>query len=459
MQIYNTLTREKEEFQPREKGKVKMFVCGPTVYDYIHIGNARTFVFFDVAAKYLKYKGYEVDYVQNITDIDDKIINRAKAEGKSWEEISEYYFEEFRKDALALGITSPRYIKASDSIEEVKRQVKALKSKGSIYLIENDGWYFDLKTFPEYGKLSGRTAEMADDAVSRIDENDKKRNRGDFCVWKLSKPEEPFWPDEELGAGRPGWHIEDTAITEKEFGPQYDIHGGGQDLIFPHHEAEIAQQESASGQKPFVKYWMHAGFLVSKDKKMSKSEGNFETVSELLKKYSKETLRFYLLSGYYRSSLQFSGEILDQVDAAIQRIAQIRLLLLSVRNETGEKINLDTVRKDFYNAIDNDFNISEALGNIFTLIKQVNPLLVQGSIAKQSAEDVEKFLIEVNDLFNIIPEKYGSVPPQGIYELNDKREKLREAGNYEEADKIRAQIEEMGYKIEDTIYGPLITKL
>src|SRR3989344_5285411 len=282
MRINNTLTKQKEEFVPRENKKVKMFVCGPTVYDYIHIGNARTFVFFDVVAKYLRHSGYQVQYIQNITDIDDKIITRAKEINEDPLVFAKKYEEIFLEDMKALKVTAvtdyDQYARATDHIDEVVGQVKKLIEKGHAYLIEGDGYYFDLSTFPDYGKLSGRTVEMAEDAVSRVDENPDKRNRGDFTLWKFFKEGEPFW-ETKLGKGRPGWHIEDTAITEKYFGPQYDLHGAGQDLIFPHHEAEIAQQESASGIKPFVKYWMHSAFLVNKEKKMSKSLGNFMSLN------------------------------------------------------------------------------------------------------------------------------------------------------------------------------------
>lgn len=321
MQLYNTLTKTKEKLIPRDSKKIQMFVCGPTVYDYVHIGNARTFVFFDVVAKYLRSQKYEVDYIQNITDIDDKIIARAKEAGREPLEYAKEYYEIFKEDMGGLGIDSPRYIPATEHIEQVIKQVKTLIDKKHAYLIDGDGWYFDLSTFKNYGKLSGRTALMADDAVTRIDENSKKKNKGDFCLWKLSKEGEPSW-ESELGKGRPGWHIEDTSITEHFFGPQYDIHGGGQDLIFPHHEAEITQQESASGKKPFVKYWMHAAFLVNKNQKMSKSLGNFETARELLKKYPKEVLRFYLLSSHYRSPLDYSDTMFNQSQAAVMRISE-----------------------------------------------------------------------------------------------------------------------------------------
>ena len=463
IKISNTISGKKEEFAPMEGKKVRMFVCGPTVYDYAHIGNARTFVFFDVVVKYLRYRGYDVDYIQNITDIDNKIINRAKQENKTWKDVADFYFEKFKEDAEALGITGPRYAKATDYIEEVKKQVKTLASKGNVYLINGDGWYFDLKTFSEYGKLSGRNSEMADDAISRIDESESKRNKGDFVVWKsVDKSEAGYWDDNELGYGRPGWHIEDTAITEKEFGPRYDIHGGGQDLIFPHHEAEISQQCSAANIKPkdFVRYWMHTGFLVNKERKMSKSLGNFMTVRELLRKYSKEILRFYLLSGHYRSPLDYSDKTLRQSAAAMQRISEFKRSLEKADGKGENIINnidINESERKFFSALDEDFNIPEALGYLFGLIKTFNLPLRTGVVNRESAQSALEFMNKVDIILGIIPIEHENTPSD-VIKLVTKREKLREENKYEEADKIRAQIEDLGYKVEDTVYGPLVVR-
>ena len=274
LKLYSTLSRKREIFKSIKKGKVNLFVCGPTVYDYAHLGHAKTYIQFDIIVKYLRYKGYKVFYLQNITDIDDKIIKRANEEKVDWKEIVKKYKEEYLEDMKNLGVDSiDKYANATDYIPEIISQVKRLIDKGIAYKI-SDGYYFDLTKFKEYGKLAKRKTEQAEDAVSRIDENPEKRNKGDFCLWKFKKENEPFW-ESELGEGRPGWHIEDTAITEKELGSQYDIHGGGLDLIFPHHEAEIAQMESISGKKPLVRYWMHIGFLKTKNRKMSNSSGNF----------------------------------------------------------------------------------------------------------------------------------------------------------------------------------------
>lgn len=463
MKITNTLTKQKEELVPRYGKKIKMFVCGPTVYDYIHIGNARTFVFFDVVAKYLRHRGYEVDYIQNITDIDDKIIQRAQENNRDPLEWAKEYEEKFLQDMKDLGITSVnRYARATDHIKQVVKQVKTLINKGNAYLIENEGWYFDLKTFPEYGKLSKRTAQMADDAASRIDESEKKRNVGDFVLWKLSKPDEPAW-DMELGKGRPGWHIEDTAITEHYFGSQYDLHGGGQDLIFPHHEAEITQQESASEKKPFVKYWMHVAFVVrrlaDKEQKMSKSLGNFETPHDLINKYSPESLRFYLLSAHYRTPLDYSEKLLNQSAAAVRRIKEFndKLVLVSFEGEDNLAKDIEAAENKFYNSMDDDFNTAMAFGAVFELINKINPFLVSNTLNKNSAGEVSKFLSQIDKILGIIPKKEEKIPEK-IAKLVDQREKHRQDKNFTEADKIRAQIEDLGWKIEDTIYGSLVIK-
>ncbi len=462
MQITNSLTKQKEELTPRQDKQVQMFVCGPTVYDYIHIGNARTFVFFDVVAKYLRFKGYEVDYIQNITDIDDKIIQRAAENNRNPLDWAKEYEKYFLQDMANLGVTGiSKYARATDHIDQVVKQVKTLIDKGHAYLIEGDGYYFDLSTFPEYGKLSGRTAVMADDAISRIDESIKKKNAGDFALWKFSKPGEPAW-DTELGKGRPGWHIEDTAITEHYFGPQYDIHGGGQDLIFPHHEAEITQQESASGLKPFVKYWLHVAFLINKEQKMSKSLGNFETVHNLLSKYSPEALRFYLLSAHYRTPLDYSEKLLNQSAAAVRRIKEfINKLTLSQGENIYEKPireSLDKTRKDFEKAMDDDFNTPNAIAEIFGLIRGVNSLQGINSLPIKVAEEIIRFFKEIDSIFGIIPKKEEKIPEE-IAKLVEQREKHRKEKNFAEADKIRVQVESLGYKIEDTVYGPLIIRL
>ena len=447
--------------------KVQMFVCGPTVYDYIHIGNARTFVFFDVVAKYLRYRGYDVNYIQNITDIDNKIIERAQKEGLDPLEYAKKYNDIFKEDMKTLGVTSPEYKNATDHIPEVIKQIQTLLGKGNAYVIENDpfnnlgagGIYFDISTFPDYGKLSGRTAGMADDAVSRIDDSDKKRNRGDFALWKFPQEDDPVWSFEtgnylgvndgrpafgKTSAGRPGWHIEDTAITEKYFGSQYDIHGGGQDLIFPHHEAEIAQQESASGLKPFVKYWLHVGFLINKGEKMSKSAGNFDAVNELLKKYPKEVLRFHLLSGHYRSPLNYGDQSLKQAEENINRVNIFwNELGLADGNEDAEN-EIKRSQDKFFEAMDNDFNTPDAFAAIFELIRTLNPKLK--SLDKKSIEKIKTFFEEIDSMIGIIPH---IATPDEIGKLIEKMDNLRKEKKYEESDKIRKDLESKGYILQN----------
>ncbi|MEK9171993.1 MAG: cysteine--tRNA ligase, partial [Patescibacteria group bacterium] len=323
IKLHNTLTGKLEEFKPIEPGAVKMFVCGPTVYDFSHIGHGKTYTQFDIIVRALRYVGYQVTYIVNITDIDDKIIKRASERKMEPNILAEEYETTYVEDMGVLNNTSvDKYARAHDYIPEIISQVERLVEKGLAYKI-SDGYYFDTKGFGDYGKLSGRSTLKAGDSVSRIDENPEKKNPGDFCLWKFKKEGEPTWPAS-LGDGRPGWHIEDTAITETEFGPQYDIHGGAIDLIFPHHEAEIAQMESISGKKPLVKYWLHTGFLNIKSEKMSKSLGNFLTIREILEKgISPLALRYYFLTAHYRSPMDFSWEGLKAAENAYRKLKEI----------------------------------------------------------------------------------------------------------------------------------------
>lgn len=461
MKLLDTLSGEKKEFIPREKGKVNLFVCGPTVYDLSHIGHAKTYVFFDVLAKYLRYLGFEVFYLQNITDIDDKIIARAKEEKKDPLELAENFKKEYLSDMESLGINGvTKYAQATEYISQIVNQVKILKEKGFAYLIDGEGYYFDLSKFPDYGKLSGRTMETAEDSISRIDENVKKRNKGDFALWKLSASDSESGWITKIGRGRPGWHIEDTAITETYFGFQYDIHGGAIDLKFPHHEAEIAQQESASGQKPLVNYWLHTGFLTVGGQKMAKSLANFITIRDVLKKYDKKTVRLYLLSVHYRSPLDYGDRALDQARSAGEKMADFlsRLDIAGgAENMESDRILKEAVQK-FASSMDDDLNTPEALSAIFSLIRKLNPFIVKNEISRSQAENIKKFFRQIDLLLDIVPEPKTANIPQEINELVEKREELRIGKDWPEADKIRKQIEKVGYKIDDTVYGPLIRR-
>lgn len=465
IRFFNTLTKKIEEFKPRENGKVQMFVCGPTVYDYIHIGNARTFVAFDAIAKYLRHRGLEVFFLQNITDIDDHIINRARELGTEPSAVAAKYEKEFMADIQALNATAVDiYARATDYIDAIIKQVKILLDKGFAYEIA-DGIYFDLSKFPEYGKLSGRTTLQADDAVSRIDENPDKRNTGDFVLWKRSKEGEPRWSAPWFD-GRPGWHIEDTAITETFFGPQYDLHGGGRDLIFPHHEAEIAQQEAASGKAPFVRYWLHTGFLEMKAAKMSKSIGNFSTARDMLKEYTPEVLRLFLLSPHYRSPLDFSDAALRQAEAGVMRIGELlqRIDFLESKGmlslEIAPELNaqLEKFKTQIEEALDDDFDTPRAVALLFDLIHLGNQHLDAETMSGEAGKKILEIFSIFDTVFGIVPKTFTGLPPS-VKKLVAERQKAKDEKNFPLADQLRQKILNLSYQIDDTPYGPLVKKL
>ena len=442
IQFYNTLTRKKEVFRPIKSKKVNLFVCGPTVYDFSHIGHAKTYVQFDIIVKYLRYLKYKVFYLQNITDIDDKIIAKAKEEKKDWKIISRKYEEEFLKDMAALGMNSVnKYARATDYIKEIQGQVKRLINKKIAYKI-SDGYYFNLKKFKEYGKLARRKHEEAEDAVSRIDENKEKINKGDFCLWKFSKKDEPSWKSN-LGVGRPGWHIEDTAITEKEFGSQYDIHGGAVDLIFPHHEAEIAQMESISGKKPLVRYWLHTAFLNLNKEKMAKSKGNFITIREALQKYDEKVVRYFFASNHYRTPINFSFESLEQSRNALERINNF---VLNLKNSRGkDDLNLiKRTKEDFIKAMNDDFNTPVAFSIIFNFINEVNK--------KGGGKKSYNLMLEFDKIFNILTIKEKKISAE-IKKLILERERARKKKDFRKADEIRERLKKQGIILEDTDKG------
>jgi cysteinyl-tRNA synthetase len=460
IKVYNSLSRKKEVFEPLKRNRVKLFVCGPTVYDNSHIGHARTYISFDVIARYFKYRGFSVFYLQNITDIDDKIIKRASEIGSKPLDLAKKFEKRYLEDMKILGVENVNfYAHATEHIPEIIAQIETLVEKGFAYETEN-GVYFDESQYLEFGKLSNRKIEELN--VHRINHDTSKRNPGDFVLWK-KKDEEPFW-DSPWGKGRPGWHIEDTAITEEYFGPQYDIHGGGLDLIFPHHEAEIAQMESASGMKPMVRYWMHTGFLNVKREKMSKSLGNFITIQDLLKEYPPEVFRFFVLSTHYRSPIDFSQEILKQSQNGLKRIYKLmetlEELLESDLSESGEndleldKILLET-RKKFLEAMDNDLNTPLALSSIFDFIRKVNRDINQSKVSKNSLNSIKNLLIEFGDIFGFnfsrkeVKENDKEFNQELIDILIDVREKLREKKEWELADNIRSKMGDLDIILED----------
>lgn len=445
--LYNTLTRKKETFKPIKKNKVNMFVCGPTVYDFPHIGHAKTYIQFDIIVKYLRYLKYDVFYLQNITDIDDKIIKRAKQFKITPHELAKKYEKIYHEDEKQLGINSvTKYARATDYIKQILKQVKTLLDKGYAYKIK-EGYYFDLSKFKDYGKLSKTKVKESEQAVTRIDESVNKKNKADFCLWKFSKPNEPVWKTE-LGDGRPGWHIEDTAITETEFGPQYDLHGGAVDLIFPHHEAEIAQMESASGKKPLVRYWIHTGFLNIEGKKMAKSLKNFITVREALKKYDSKVLRYLFASVHYRSRIDFSEKSLEQAKSVLDKLNNF-LIYVKDKKDIGKK--LDKFKKEFFKHMNNDINTPLAFATLFDLVNYCFKEDVGG-------KKVIDFFLDIDNIFNILTAKEEKVPKE-ILDLVKEREKARNEKNYDLADNIREKIKKKGYYVDDTEKGSIVKKL
>ncbi|MDW8279958.1 MAG: cysteine--tRNA ligase [bacterium] len=471
IKIFNTLS-QKLEFLPSKK-EINLFVCGPTVYDLSHLGHARTYIFFDFFVKFLKKQGYKVNYIQNITDVDDKIINRAKIENKNPLDISKYFTKLYLKDMKDLEINSVSiYAPATKFISQIVKQVEILIQKGYAYQID-DGYYFNIKKFKNYGKLSRRTIEQAEDALSRIDDSIKKINRGDFCLWKFPSQEkkeqlnslfknkkfavldyEPFW-NTKIGWGRPGWHIEDTAIAMYYFGNQYDIHGGGIDLKFPHHEAEIAQAESISSKKPYVKIWMHTGQLMINNQKMSKSLNNFITINDFLKQYKPIVLRFLVLMHDWSSPLNYSSKTIQTALGGLQLIFETQKKLeLIIKNKKFGKIKISIQKQinNFNKALNNNLKTPEALSYIFEIIKIINTNLLK--INKQSAKLIKKQLQNALSVLslNIIEPKI----PLKIKALIDKREKLRINKQFMQADALRNKIFELGYIIEDSPVGPIV---
>lgn len=455
--IYNTLTRTKEPFTPLDEGRVRMFVCGPTVYDYSHIGHARTYIAFDVIARVLRRAGMPLEYLVNITDIDDKIIARAKESGREFADVAKEFEEAYYEDMELLGIDSvSKYARASDHIPEIIDQIKALEEKGYAYQTST-GVYFRVEKFEDYGKLSHQNISEIKSGA-RVEADEEKEHPADFVLWKAEKPGEPSW-DSPWGKGRPGWHIEDTALTYSIFGPQYDLHGGALDLIFPHHESEIAQNEAAYDIKPFVKVWMHAGFLNIRGEKMSKSLGNFTTIRDIIKHISPEGFRLFVLQAHYRSPIDFDDQLLLQAKASLERIVGFRDRLEAL--EPGEGANIGSRLQEAQEAFDaallDDFDTPKALAVLFDLIRDTNPHIEAGTLSQAEQNRLLGFLRDVHGVLGIIPAPQLSAPPE-LVALAEKREELRADKKFDEADAIRDQLAEQGWEIEDTDKGPRLVK-
>ena len=462
MKIYNTLTRRKEEFVPIEEGKVKMYVCGPTVYNFFHIGNARPFVVFDTMRKYLEYRGYKVKFVQNFTDVDDKIINRAKEEGISAGEVSEKYIEEYYKDAAALNVKKANvHPKVTETMEDIIKFVEELIEKGYAYESEGDV-YYRARKFEGYGKLSGKNI---DDLISgaRIAVGEKKEDPLDFALWKARKEESEIAWESPWGMGRPGWHIECSAMSKKYLGKTIDIHAGGEDLQFPHHENEIAQSEACNGQC-FANYWMHNGYINIDGVKRSKSLGNFKTVRDLLQHYDGEVLRFLILSGHYRGPIDFGPDILTQSQNGLARMrnAKSNLKHLIATGEgtmtDAEKEALagfDKYRTQFVEVMDDDLNTADAISAVFELVTAINTAVKDGATKEfaQKALDVLMELTTVLGLLQQDPEEAAEEIEPEVQALIDERQAARKAKDFARADEIRDQLKAMGITLKDTPQG------
>lgn len=463
MLIYNTMTRKKEEFVPIKEGTVNIYACGPTVYNYIHIGNARPICSFDVLRRYLKYKGYKVKYVQNFTDVDDKIIKKANEEGVPSAEISEKYIAEYKKDAHGLNVMDADvHPKVTESMDIIIDIVKTLVDKGFAYESNGDV-YFRTTKFKDYGKLSKMPIEDLK-AGARINVSEQKEDPLDFAVWKAAKPGEPYW-DSPWGKGRPGWHIECSAMSRYHIGNTIDIHCGGQDLIFPHHENEIAQSEAATGCT-LANYWVHNGYINVDNQKMSKSLGNFFTAREVAEKYGYEVVRYMMVQAHYRSPINYCVELLESCKASLERLYNCRNTLDSaINNAKSGSISKETAelfekrRKQFTDAMDDDLNTADAISAVFELVRDLNTMSADKEVSKEQLEAGASLFDELTDILGLMynRNKEEEIPAE-ILELAKQRQEARKEKNFALADELRNKIADMGYIIEETRQGTKIKK-
>lgn len=460
MKIYNTLTRQKEEFVPIEKGKAKIYACGPTVYNFIHIGNARMFCVFDVLRRYLAYRGFEVTFVQNFTDVDDKIIKKANEEGRPSIEISERYIEEYKKDALGMNVMPATvHPKVTQNMDEIIEFVDTLVKKGFAYEVNGDV-YFRAGKFEEYGKLSHMPLEDLE-AGARIDVSDIKENPTDFALWKSAKPGEPSWTSP-WGEGRPGWHIECSAMAKKYLGDTIDIHCGGQDLVFPHHENEIAQSECCNGVQ-FANYWMHNGYLNIDNKKMSKSLNNFFTAREIGEKYGYEPIRLMMVQAHYRSQINYTADVLNACISSLERLYNCKESMERVLDggtaevSEAEKEPLAKYREEFIAAMDDDLNTADALSVIFELVREINIKLNENA-SKGYISCAKEIFDELTGVLGLLYSKKEEEIPKEVLKLVEKRLEARKAKDFAAADSIRDEIAMLGYVVEETRQGTKISK-
>lgn len=466
MQIYNTQARKKQEFVPIEPGKVRIYCCGPTVYNYIHIGNARPFIVFDTLRRYFEYKGYEVKFVQNFTDIDDKMIRRANEEGITVRELADRFIAEYYTDAKALGIRPATvHPKATEHIPEIISLIQRLIDNGHAYAAPSGDVYYRVSAFPGYGKLSGQRMEDRESGASeRLDVETEKEAPEDFTLWKAQKPGEPAW-DSPWGKGRPGWHIECSAMSMKYLGETFDIHCGGKDLLFPHHENEIAQSEGATGH-PYVHYWMHNGFINVDNQKMSKSLNNFFTVRDIAKEYDLEAVRLFMLSAHYRSPINFSREQIEAANASLNRLYTARnSLRFQIENGEDRPLNaeeeafverLKSYEKRFDDAMDDDMNTADALGAIFELVKDANVTVREG-VSRKAAKAALDSLEAICDVLGLLSKKEDELPEE-IAALVKERAEARKNKDWARSDELRNRIVSAGYILEDTKQGQKVRK-
>ncbi|MFR9214808.1 MAG: cysteine--tRNA ligase [Ruthenibacterium sp.] len=463
MQVFNTLTRRKEELKPIMPGNFRIYVCGPTVYNYIHIGNARPVVVFDTLRRYLEYRGNKVRFVSNITDIDDKLITKANEEGVSMQEVARRYEAEFLKDCEGLNVLPPTVRpRATEHIEEILSIVADIIEKGYGYVAKNGDVYFRARRFKEYGKLSHLNLdelESGNRSLRHTLEDDLKEDPADFAVWKAAKPGEPYW-DSPYGPGRPGWHIECSAMARKHLGETIDIHAGGEDLIFPHHENEIAQSECANGCE-FAHYWMHNAFLNIDNRKMSKSAGNFFTVREIAQKYGYEPIRYFMLTAQYRSPLNYTVDLIEACRSALERLYTCRENLdFAMENAGGESEALTVkarfAREKFCEAMDDDLNTPDALAAIFDFVRDTNTLAPNAS--KGALEEAAAVFDELTGVLGIVQHREKEAVPADVMALVAARAEAKKAKDWARADALRAEIGEKGYAVEDTPQGPKVLK-
>ena len=464
MQIYNTMTRRKEKLVPLKPGEISIYVCGPTVYSFIHIGNARPLIVFDTLRRYLEYRGYKVKFVQNFTDVDDKVIRRANEDGCSIRDVAEKYIAEYYKDAEALNVkkatVAPR---ATEHMDEIISLIKGLIEKGHAYPADNGDVYFAVRSYDSYGKLTGQSIESLESGA-RIDPGEHKRDPLDFALWKSAKPGEPSW-DSPWGKGRPGWHIECSAMSMSILGETFDIHAGGKDLIFPHHENEIAQSEACTG-KPFARYWMHNGHINIEGQKMSKSLGNFRNVRDIISEFDPNVLRLFMLSAHYASPINFRRELMEQTAAAYERLCTARERLREAQtanNPNAEEEGafaaaLKGYKQSFIEAMDDDLNTADAIGVLFELVRAVNTFVTEKR-SKAAIDNAARAFDELTGVLGISTDAKSEEFPEEAVRLLNERTEARAAKNWALADELRNRLAQLGFAVEDSKQGAKLKRI